>query len=94
VVAHDVDGAGRAIDALLRLGAGPAKERGEARLAELLRHPARVTEMLVTLRTVQTLSLLDVLTYREHVHRLGRYAESGDEAGDRLTLSPDPRHAA
>jgi hypothetical protein len=90
VVAHDVSGAGRCLDALRRFGAAGARERGEARLAEQLRHPARITEMLVTLRTVQTLSLLDILTYREHVHRVGRYAESGDDAGDRLTLSPEP----
>jgi hypothetical protein len=54
------------------------RERGERVLADLVRHPERITGMLVTLRTVQTLSLLDILLYREHVYRLGRYAESGD----------------
>ena len=53
---------------------GPAE--GERRLAELLRHPRRITEQLVTLRTIQTLALLDVLNYREQVRRLGQYDEA------------------
>ena len=40
----------------------------------------------MTLRAVQTMSLIDVLNYREHVYVLGRYAESGDSAGDSLDL--------
>ena len=42
-----------------------ARAKGVASLAEILRHPARVTEQLVTLRTVQTLSLIDMLNYRQ-----------------------------
>jgi hypothetical protein len=76
-IAHDVDGAQEALRAWGEAGAG-MRERGERVLADLVRHPERITGMLVTLRTVQTLSLLDILLYREHVYRLGRYAESGD----------------
>jgi len=82
-IALDVDGAAAALVAW----AGPgARERGERVLADLLRHPERITEMLVTLRAVQTLSLTDILLYREHVYRLGRYAESGDEPGRALDV--------
>ena len=42
--------------------------------------------MLVTLRSVQALSVLDILLYREHVYRLGGYAESGDDPGGALDL--------
>ena len=36
---------------------------GEQSLIELVRHPERITDQLVTLRSVQTLSLIDVLNY-------------------------------
>ena len=63
-------------------------ESGVEQMAELLRHPGRVSDQLVTLRCVQTLALIDVLLYREHVWRLGCFAEVGDEADRRLQLMP------
>lgn len=54
------------------------EEEGIRRLAEIMRHPGRITEQLVTLRAVQTLALLDVLNYRKHVHLLGDYEDIGD----------------
>jgi hypothetical protein len=84
-IASDVDGAATALLAWDRYGDG-ARERGERVLEEILRHPERTSEMLVTLRCVQTLSVLDILLYREHVYRLGGYAESGDDPGGALDL--------
>jgi hypothetical protein len=55
-----------------------SREQGEAILAEILRHPGRITEQLVTLRTIQTLAILDVLNYRQHIYELGQYAAAGD----------------
>jgi hypothetical protein len=60
-----------------RLGSQASGE-GERVLAEMLRHPGRITEQLVTLRTVQTLAVLDVLNYRQHIYELGRYRDAGD----------------
>ncbi|MFI5402243.1 MAG: hypothetical protein ACHQ1G_04845, partial [Planctomycetota bacterium] len=82
-IAHDTDGAASALVAWAVPG---ARERGERLLKDLMRHPERISEMLVTLRAVQTLSLLDILLYREHVYRVGRYAESGDEPGGAFDL--------
>ena len=59
---------------------------GEQALVELVRHPERITDMLVTLRAVQTLTLIDVLNYREHIYRLGRYADSGDKPAENVSL--------
>jgi hypothetical protein len=53
-----------------------ARAKGEDVLLELLRHPGRLDEELVTLRVVQTLSFIDVLNYRTHVKRMGEYEES------------------
>ncbi|MBI1900771.1 MAG: ion transporter [Planctomycetia bacterium] len=85
---HNFDGVRSALVVWSRLGESAFAE-GCRVLADLLRHPARITEQIVTLRTVQTLSLLDVLDYREHVYELGRYADCGDEAGDWLAWSYD-----
>ncbi len=76
-------------DALLvwRVEGDGARAKGERILAELLRHPERITEQLVTIRTVQTLSLIDMLNYREHIYRLGDYASSGDDSGQALSLA-------
>ena len=53
---------------------------GERRLGDILVHPDRLTEQLLTLRTLQTLSLLDLLHYREQVFEIGDYpAEQRDE---------------
>lgn len=72
---QNLDGVAHALDAWYRYGDNAA-ELGEQRLADLLRHPTRISEQLVTLRTVQSLALLDVLNYRTHVFRLGNYAET------------------
>jgi hypothetical protein len=80
---HDVDGAR---GALLAWSPG-ARASGERIMADLLRHPERISEQLVTLRIVQTLSLIDMLNYREHIYRLGDYAASGDDPGDTLKLA-------
>lgn len=61
------------------------EREGERRLGELLQHPGRITEQLLTLRLVETLTVLDVLHYREHIFRLGQY----DEGHDLLSLSPE-----
>ena len=58
--------------------------KGEQILGEILLHPSRVLEQLIALRGIQTLALLDVLNYREHIYELGRYAETGDSAGQLL----------
>jgi len=82
---HNVDGLRDALMAYR--GAGDqAAATGERILAGLLRHPERITEQLVTLRTVQTLSLIDMLNYRNHVYLLGGYEASGDDAGETLSL--------
>lgn len=84
VVAADVDGARAALGvtrARTAGGAAASQEAGEARLAEALRHPSRVSEQLITLRIVQTLGLVDVRNYRRHVWSLGQYdgeADPGD----------------
>ncbi len=52
--------------------------RGEEILGELLLHPGRISEQLVTVRAIQTLAVMDVLCYREHIYHLGRYQEMGD----------------
>ena len=71
-----------------------ARRVGELTLAELLRHPERITDQLVTLRAVQTLALIDVLNYREHIFNLGRYEDSQDDPGDLLTLPIDGESGA
>ena len=67
-------------------GAAAAKALAEESLAASLRHPARVTEQLVTLRSVQTLTLVDVRNYRRHVWSLGDYERSGDPGAVLLDL--------
>ncbi len=59
--------------------------RGEELLGEMLLHPGRISEQLITIRGIQTLAVMDVLSYREHVYHLGRYEEMGDDAGGLLT---------
>ncbi len=83
----DYDGAGRAMEVLGDYTPEEARAEGERRLAELLRHPARLTEQLLTLRIVQVLGLIDVLNYRSHVWRLGHYAEDDDDPGTLLQLT-------
>ncbi len=72
-----------------QMGPAQARAQGVEALAEQLRHAARLSEQLVTLRAVQTLSLIDLLNYREHVYRLGEYEASGDVPGEWLTLDEE-----
>lgn len=76
------------------IGPEAARTEGVRVMADLLRHAGRVTEQLVTLRAIQTLSLIDLLNYREHVYRLGAYEASGDEPGEWLTFEGDEDVAA
>ncbi len=71
-------GRGRRAAHLAIATAPPAARMGETILAEILRHPGRITEQLVTMRAIQTLAILDVLNYRQHVYELGQYAAAGD----------------
>jgi len=80
-VVHDVGGARYALLAWSGFGEDGAFERGADRLADLLRNPGRISEQMVTLRIVQTLALIDLRIYREHVYRLGGYGEDGDDPG-------------
>ncbi|MFP6766419.1 MAG: ion transporter [Planctomycetaceae bacterium] len=52
---------------------------GELSLGELLVHPGRITEQLLTLRMVHTLALLDILHYRQQIHSLGQYGHPAEE---------------
>jgi len=82
----NIDGAGDA----LRIWEGDpaaARRKGEALLVELLRHPERITDPLVTLRIVQTESLIDLLNYRTHIHGLGAYEAP---PGDAVVLGAAP----
>ncbi len=95
----DVDGAREALAAVraahaLPGGAAAAKTLAEESLAAALRHPARVTEQLVTLRAVQTLTLVDVRNYRRHVWSLGDYEKNGDPGAVLLDLDPLSKEAA
>ncbi|MBW3543113.1 MAG: hypothetical protein KY476_22875, partial [Planctomycetes bacterium] len=83
-VLNNVGGSRTALVALDRHGTNVA-DVGRQMLGEILLHPGRITEQLVTLRAIQTLAVLDVLNYREHIYHLGRYADMGDEPGELLT---------
>ena len=83
----DTDGCRAAFEAICARRAGTlSQEAVEDRLSEALRHPGRVTEQLVTLRTVQTLTLVDVRNYRRHVWTLGHFEEEGDRGDVLLDL--------
>lgn len=49
-------------------------------LEDLLRHPGQITEPLVTLRTVQTLTRIDATTLREHVWRMAGFEDEDGRA--------------
>lgn len=83
-VVHNVWGVRDALQLWAAHGEEAADE-GEQILADILRHPGRISEQLVTLRTVQTLSLVDVLNYRVHIFLLGDYADSGPVSEELLT---------
>ena len=89
----DVDGARECLAAVragheLPGGAKAARTLAEESLAASLRHPARVTEQLVTLRSVQTMTLVDVRNYRRHNWSLGGYEKSGDPGAVLLDVDP------
>ena len=79
----DEDGSRAAFEAARIPASARAAARSavESRLADALRHPARITEQIVTLRAIQTLSLVDVRDYRRHVWELGKFSTAG-EPGD------------
>jgi len=83
-VRADALGSRRALEVWDTLGSEQARLRGIERLADLLRHVGRISEQLVTLRAIHTLSLIDLRNYREHVYRVGEYAASGDAPGPML----------
>lgn len=78
---HNIWGAADALLVWGRYG-DLAPHEGERRLTMLLRHPSRISEQLVTLRSVQTLAMLDVLVYREHIYRVGEYEAQGDDPSE------------
>ncbi|MEE8466993.1 MAG: hypothetical protein V3T22_00965, partial [Planctomycetota bacterium] len=78
---HDVEGVAAALAVWRRLGEERARDAGEELLAEVLRHPGQVTEQVVCLRAVQTLSLIDVRNYRVHVRRMGGFDEVPERTG-------------
>ena len=68
------------VDAWLRLPEGvEPHERALELTSGFFRANGEVSRELVALRTVQTLSVLDVRNYRDLVFRLGRYAEDGED---------------
>ncbi|MGZ0168450.1 MAG: ion transporter [Planctomycetales bacterium] len=83
-VLNNESGAAAALMAWDTFGDGVEQE-GERRLGEILQHPGRITEQLLTLRMIETLTVLDVLHYREHIFKLGQY----DEGHDLLSLHPE-----
>lgn len=83
---HDVGGVAAALKTWHRSGPEAARIQGRRALVEVLRHPGQITEQLVTLRSVQTLALIDLRNYRHQVWRLGRFEEEGDEPGRALEV--------
>ncbi|MEZ6017406.1 MAG: hypothetical protein R3F49_19995 [Planctomycetota bacterium] len=71
-ISQDLDGARAAFEAV-EVDPAAAAQLGEDRLTALLRHPGQLSEQLTTLRTIQTITLVDVRNYRSHIHRLGQY---------------------
>ncbi|MFT4556860.1 MAG: hypothetical protein ACI92S_002214, partial [Planctomycetaceae bacterium] len=82
-VLNNESGAAAALMAWDQFG-DKVEAEGERRLGEILQHPGRITEQLLTLRMIETLTVLDVLHYREHIFKLGQY----DEGHDLLSLQP------
>ena len=83
-VLNNESGAAAALMAWDQFG-DKVEAEGERRLGEILQHPGRITEQLLTLRMIETLTVLDVLHYREHIYKLGQY----DEGHDLLSLQPE-----
>ncbi len=74
-VVANTDGAAGALEAWARWGEEAVGE-GERRLADQLMRVTRIGEQLLTLRAIQTMALLDIVHYREHIHRLGGYGDA------------------
>ena len=84
---HNTDGVADALEVWSRRDAS-SDDADVTVLADLMRHPDRISDQIVTLRAVQTLALLDVLNYRVHVYALGNYEdEDPDGPTDLLTLA-------
>jgi hypothetical protein len=73
------NGVATALEAWAKHGEDVGLE-GEKLLGQLLLHPGRISEQLMTLRMVQALTMLDIQHYREQVMSLGRYEENGSTA--------------
>ncbi len=71
-VRHNVWGVADALNRWSELGQ-EVEEDGLRVMGELLQDAEQICEELMTLRAVQSLAVLDVLHYREHVFRLGNY---------------------
>ena len=73
---------------------GEVHREGETRLGKLLLHPDRISEQVVTLRMIQTLTVLDVLHYREQVLELGQYDRESANCHQYLTSFSIPETAS
>ena len=84
----DIDGSRRAFESTRKPEGAQHADRAaaESLLADALRHPARITEQIVTLRAIQTLSLVDVRAYRRHVWELGEYGAEGESNGGLIEI--------
>ena len=83
----------RTLAPVVRLLAGkvaPADPVADARqvLDAIARDPATWSRQLVVLRTIQTLSVLDLETYCDLVAELGEYAPCAPEAKDDMLPGP------
>jgi len=86
---HDRHGTRGALKVWSTLGEERAFEQGLSVLAEILRHPGRVTEQLVTMRAIHTLALIDIRNYRGHVWNMGGYASEEPDLAEQLWIDPD-----
>jgi hypothetical protein len=70
---------GEWVDAILEHGENDPLAAIEHRLLDVVRRVDLWSDQLVTLRTLQTMTILDVDHYCRFVWELGRYSELGDE---------------
>ena len=85
LVRMDLHGSRRCLDAWDAARRDPDREQAAAAatLEDLLRHPGQITEPLVTLRTVQTLTRIDATTLLEHIWSLAGFEDDDDYARNR-----------
>lgn len=76
-VRENTDGAADALEVWAKWGER-AQGEGERRLADQLMRVTRIGEQLLTLRAIQTMALLDLIHYRDHIHRLGGYGDAAE----------------